>query len=149
MGLATRFMKSASIKHPQKYYGTYYPIDSVFTFAVVANLRLYVAEKLQADPWLVRGGGKSLLHCVAEAALTEALMTSNCDRGMQFFEGPHDLTQMASLLITYRAGANSIFQGSTPFQLLFHQCWPGIGGEESSRISSSLLKLVEVLLGES
>ena len=65
---------------------------------------------------------------------------------MQFFERPHDLTQIASLLITYGVGHNNIFQGSAPFQLLFNQCWPGIGGEESSSISSSLLKLVEVFL---
>ena len=139
-------IKSASIKHLQRYYGTYYPIESVLTFAVVASLRLYVAEKLRADPRLVRGSGKSLPHCVAEATLTEASITSNYDHGVQFFERPHDLTQMASLLVTYGVGHNINFQGSTPFQLLFHQCWPGIGGEESSSISSSLLKLVEVFL---
>ena len=71
-GIDDQVMKSASIKHLHKYYGTYYRIDSVLTFAVVANLRLYVAEKLQADPRLVRGSGKYLLHCVAEATITEA-----------------------------------------------------------------------------
>ncbi|KAK3172677.1 hypothetical protein OEA41_006001 [Lepraria neglecta] len=113
-------MKFTSIKHLHKHYGTYYPIDSVLTFAVVANLRLYIAEKLQADLRLVRGSGKSLPHCVAKATLTEASITSNYDHGVQFFERPHDLTQMASLLITYGIGHNNIFQGSTPFQLLFH-----------------------------
>ena len=116
-GIDDQVMKSTSIKHLHKHYGTYYPIDSVLTFAVVANLSLYVAEKLQADPRLVRGSGKSLLHCVAKPTLTEASITSNYDHGVQFFESPHDLTQMASLPITYRVGHNNIVQGSTPFQL--------------------------------
>lgn len=137
-----------------------FPVNSVLSFAVVANLRLYVGEQLQNGS-SVNGNPKwSLLHCVVEATIARAYDSlkkgseeDSDSRSVGSEEGfypwdydPPDLSGMAYLFLTHGADKKATFHGMTPFQMLFMKCWEGFWAHERPDITENMIKVAEAFL---
>ena len=88
-----------------------WPVNSRLSFAVVADLRLYMKDLLCDSQISERLGGR-LLHRAVDATVYP-LMTSN-------FNSRHsDHTQMVRLLLEHGASTTSLHNDMTPFQALY------------------------------
>ena len=109
--------------------------DSMLSHAVTADLRLLVKDCAGESGRFGPISAQHLLHCCIEAMI-ESTKHSPITKASS--KAAFDLQTMFQDLITYGCEPSTIFQGMTPFQVLFSACFEGFGnGAESQGGSGS------------
>jgi Ankyrin repeat len=98
----------------------WFPINTVMALAVVADLRLYVRQKLveKGSQIVNQNPDISLLHCAVWSA-RRFLIRAKVEGGPA--ASAFNLYDMVKLLLEHGADINAKFRGLTPFQYLFYQ----------------------------
>jgi hypothetical protein len=122
-----------------------YPFNSIISYAVVANLYIYVQETLQEKGCVNSNPRMSLLRCAVLASMSPVNNLSS-PSGLDI-PNQENLHGMANLLLRHGADLKALYEGMTPFQLLFKDCFEGYGGGGSIRITKGMLAVASALLG--
>jgi hypothetical protein len=88
--------------------------DSMLSYAITADLRIFVAEKLEELGRSGRISNKSLLHCAVEAITLNANHSPSKDIEVKI-PASFDLSRMFQDLIHLGCDVSSISKGKTPF----------------------------------
>lgn len=115
-------------------------INSRMSFAAVADLRLYVCEKLTQHNVVNRNPSISLLYCLTKSAARRCYYAEDS----RDVPGSTDLSEMCRILLDFGANINDRSEGLTPFESLFSPaCQLMPGGNPSS---SETRAMVQILL---
>ena len=116
--------------------------NSRLSFAVVADLRLYIEARIAASsPKLLvnSNGERSLLHCAVQETIRAA-------SSYGYYGNPADLADMVRLLLQSGANTDALYDDMTPFETLFSDCFEGFGGSGGSNISQSMTNVADAFL---
>jgi hypothetical protein len=120
----------------------WFPINTVMALAVVADLRLYVQQKLaEKGSQIVNQNPEiSLLHCAIWSARRFLTKTKVEDVSAT---SAFNLYDMVKLLLERGADINAKFRGLTPFEYLFY---PGNPPQGEYRFSLDMIDIARVIL---
>ena len=119
------------------------PFNSRLSFAVVADLRLYIEARVAASsPKLLVNSNRemSLLHFAVQKTLHDTTSYR------YYYDGQADLADMVRLLLRSGANTDALYDDMTPFETLFSDCFRGFGGSGGSIISQSMINVADAFL---
>ncbi|KAI9736325.1 MAG: hypothetical protein M1834_001211 [Cirrosporium novae-zelandiae] len=94
-------------------------INSIVGFAVMANLKRYMREKLQSNSYAEIDPHQQALHCLAISSNIQPLRS-----GSELTKRSYEMwnyASMVSLLINHGASKDKLWKGQCPFQTIFYQ----------------------------
>jgi hypothetical protein len=119
---------------------------SMLSYAVTADLRLFVKASFEDGRVADDPSMKSLLHCVVDATISHSSYRSRSKTARPQKATFPNLSTMVEDLLERGVDRNSAFGGMTPFQLLFSDCFEGFGDGRGSVITENMLKVAKVFL---